>query len=339
MAGLTALGAGLEVLAALEGLRAGGEPGDVVGRVSRVDRIEANVATAVGVERVTDGGHGPLGVGDWVAVRPGDPHREGRVIGEVRAVLPRRTALIRSNGAGTMPQTLAANVDEVAVVVPLDQPADAGRLERLLVLAYDSGASPRVILTKSDLGDGTGHRDAVCAAGPGVPILAVSSESGEGIEELAAGFGPGRSSALIGVSGAGKSSLVNAILGTARLPTGAVRAGDGQGRHTTTWRELVRLPGGGAVIDTPGLRSLGLWLDAGGIDATFCDVVRYAGQCRFSDCGHIAEPGCAVMAAMASGELAARRLSSYLAVRQEAAVVAERNEARLAGEDARPRSS
>jgi ribosome biogenesis GTPase / thiamine phosphate phosphatase len=333
-------GASEEVLGELAVLVGAGGAGVVAGRVSRVDRIEADVVTGAGRRRVTDGGQGPLGVGDWVTVRPNDgagEEDEGRVDGVVDAVLPRRNALTRSNGSTMASQTLAANIDEVLVVVPADQAPEPGRLERLLVLAYDSGATPRVVLTKSDLGDIAPLAAAVQAAGPGVAVTAVSSHTGAGIDELAADFGPGRTAALIGVSGAGKSSLVNALLDEDRLLTGAVRAGDGRGRHTTTWRELVGLPGGGAIIDTPGLRSLGLWLDAGGIDATFSDVVALAEQCRFSDCSHTVEPGCAVVAAVAAGVLPARRLAGYFELCAEVIAVEERNAERLAGANARRR--
>jgi ribosome biogenesis GTPase len=305
-----------------------------------VDRIEADVVTEAGRRRVTDGGQGPVAVGDWVVVSPrsgAGEEADGRVDGVITAVLPRHCALTRSNGATLASQTLAANIDEVWVVIPADQAPEPGRLERLLVLAYDSGATPQVVVTKSDLADVAPHLAAAGAAAPGVDVVAVSSATGVGIGELAAGFGPGRTAALIGVSGAGKSSLVNALLDEDRLRTGEVRSGDGRGRHTTAWRELVGLPGGGAVIDTPGLRSLGLWLDGGGIDATFADVVGWAEQCRFRDCGHTVEPGCAVRAAVAAGALAPRRLAAWFELSAEVVAVAERQAQRLATGNARRR--
>jgi ribosome biogenesis GTPase / thiamine phosphate phosphatase len=334
-------GASPEVVADLEAQVAAAGGATVAGRVSRMDRIEADVVTEAGRRRVTDGGYGPLGVGDWVTVRPNDGAGEdddGRVDGVVTARLPRRNALTRSNGATLASQTLAANIDEVLVVVASDQPAEPARLERLLVLAYDSGAVPRVVLTKSDVGDVVPLVEAVHAAGPEVAVVAVSSRTGAGIADLAAGLGPGRTAALIGVSGAGKSSLVNALLDEERLLTGAVRDGDGRGRHTTTWRELVGLPSGGAIIDTPGLRSLGLWIDAGGIDATFSDVIELAERCRFSDCSHTVEPGCAVVAAVVEGELPARRVASYFELCAEVVAVEARQSERLAAGNARRRS-
>jgi ribosome biogenesis GTPase len=307
--------------------------GGRVGRVSRVDRIRAKVVGPDGELRVTDGGHGPLCAGDWVVVAP--TGRGG--VEEVRVLLPRRSSLVRSSGTGSLPQVLAANMDEVWVVLPTDQDPEPSRLERLLTLAWDSGADPLVVLTKCDVGDEAGHRASASAAGPGVPVAGVSSVTGAGIPELATRVGPGSTAALIGVSGAGKSSLVNALLGVERLLTGAVRLTDGKGRHTTSWRELVGLPGGGTIIDTPGLRSLGLWLDAGGIDATFSEVVAVAAGCRFSDCAHHGEPGCAVAAALADGTLDAGRFARYRELQAEAVMVEERNDARVAGSNARPR--
>jgi ribosome biogenesis GTPase len=326
-------GAGPGIEDALEARRSDVAGGGRVGRVSRVDRIRAKVVGPDGELRVTDGGHGPLCAGDWVVVAP--TGRGG--VEEVRVLLPRRSSLVRSSGTGSLPQVLAANMDEVWVVLPTDQDPEPSRLERLLTLAWDSGADPLVVLTKCDVGDEVGHRASASAAGPGVPVVGVSSVTGAGIPELAARVGPGATAALIGVSGAGKSSLVNALLGVKRLLTGAVRLSDGKGRHTTSWRELVGLPGGGTIIDTPGLRSLGLWLDAGGIDATFSEVVAVAARCRFSDCAHHGEPGCAVATALSDGTLDAGRFARYGELQVEAAMVEERNDARVAGSNARPR--
>jgi ribosome biogenesis GTPase len=323
-------GASREDLAALEELKSAHGGAGIAGRVARVDRTEVRVVTESGSVRSSDGGHGPLCVGDWVLLDRAEGERH-----EVRAVLERRSALTRSGRAGAPPQTLAANVDEVMIVVALDQQLDPARLERFLTLAWDSRASPVMLLTKCDLGDTTTAVQALEAGGPGVPLIAVSTRSGAGLDELLSHLGPGRTAALVGSSGAGKSSLINALLGGELLPVGAVRARDGKGRHTTSWRELVAMPGGGAIIDTPGVRSLGLWLDEGGLDATFSDVLGYAEKCRFSDCSHTREPGCAVLAAIARGALDERRLESFSKLQRETEGVTRRHEARAASDESR----
>jgi ribosome biogenesis GTPase len=328
--GLERWGASPQVIAALERLRSSHFGDGIPGRVSRVDRTGVRVVSNGDELRSNDGGLGPLCVGDWVLVACGPSGRN-----EVLALLERRSTLTRSTGAGSTPQLLAANIDDVLIAVALDQPADASRMERLLTLARDSGAAPRVLVTKSDLGGGAELVRSFEAIGPGVPVTSVSVRSGAGIDDVAAELSTGRTAALIGASGAGKSSLINALIGSDRLQVGAVRSRDGKGRHTTSWRELVALPGGGVVIDTPGIRSLGLWLDEGGIDATFSEISGYAGQCKFSDCVHGREPGCAVLAAVASGALDERRLQSFFKLQEEADLIASRNDARAAREDSR----
>jgi ribosome biogenesis GTPase len=248
-------------------------------------------------------------VGDWVAIRP----RPGEARGTIHAVLPRRSLFSRkAAGAETEEQVLAANVDTVFLVTGLDGDYNPRRVERYLVTAWDSGADPVVLLSKSDLCEDASARVAEIEAGaPGVPVHAVSSRRGDGLAALRAYLSPGRTVALLGSSGAGKSTLINALLGEERLRTREVRLADSRGRHTTTWRELIPLPGGGLVIDTPGLRELSLWEVGEGLPATFEDVEALASGCGFKDCRHKAEPRCAVLAAVAGGELPAERLESW----------------------------
>jgi ribosome biogenesis GTPase len=252
----------------------------------------------------------------------------------VAEVLPRRTALVRhAAGKRTEPQILAANMDEVFITVAADHGLPLGRIERYLALAWESGAPPVVVLTKRDLLDpaaaGPLLTEAMGAA-PGAEVHLVSSVTGEGIDALSERLRPGRTAALTGSSGAGKSSLLNALAGAQVAATSEVREVDGKGRHKTAWRELVLLDGGGAVIDTPGLRGLGLWLDGGGLDAAFADVAELAAGCRFADCQHDTEPDCAVLAAIGTGELDARRLASFRKLEREASYVARKADPLLA---------
>jgi ribosome biogenesis GTPase len=241
-------------------------------------------------------------VGDWVAVGGSYVH----------GVLPRRTKFSRKVAwAESEEQVVAANVDVVLLVTALDRDFKLRRLERYLTMAWESGAEPRIVLTKSDLCDDVPLRVAEAeGVAFGVPVHVASSETGEGLEELGALFVPGRTLALLGSSGVGKSTLVNRLAGEELLATRELRA-DGRGRHTTTHRELVLLPGGGLVIDTPGMRELQLWVSEDGLETTFSDVEELATQCRFFDCAHETEPGCAVTAAIRSGRLDAERLASY----------------------------
>jgi ribosome biogenesis GTPase / thiamine phosphate phosphatase len=246
-------------------------------------------------------------VGDWVAVTATDPAL-------VQAVLPRRTKFSRlaANDHGqTIEQVVAANVDVVFLVSAFGHDLNARRLERYLTAGWDSGADPVVVLNKLDVADDPARDLAdVEAVAFGVPVHGVSAADGTGLEELSRYFDGDRTVALLGSSGVGKSSIVNRMLGRDRQDVGEIRE-DGRGRHTTTYRELLPLPAGGLVLDTPGLRELGLWEAEGGVDETFADVAELAAGCRFRDCAHEREPGCAVLVAVTDGRLAPERLESY----------------------------
>lgn len=312
----------------------------VPARVSRVDRGACDALGATGPLRLTLSGRllsaaaaDPVStpcVGDWVAVRTWP---DGRRTAEV--VLARRTAFIRASVSPGVShaQVLAANVDLAVVVEGLHPEPDVGRIERFLALAWESGATPLVVLTKADLATDAGQVGAdVALAAPGVDVLVVSAEKGDGMDRLRPYAVPGRTLALLGPSGAGKSTLTNALHGGSVMATRALRP-DGKGRHTTTHRELVVLPGGGLVVDTPGLRSVGLTDVAEGLDLVFADVEALARECRFGDCGHDTEPGCSVRAALETGELTERRWQSYLKLGREARWMAMRHDARLRAEE------
>jgi ribosome biogenesis GTPase len=254
-------------------------------------------------------------VGDWVALRRGDG-RHGAV---VQAVLPRRTAFVRrAPGDRTVAQVLAANVDTVFLVMGLDGDFNPRRLERALVLARESGAEPVVLLNKADrCPDVEARRAEIEAVAAGVPVHVIAAKPGEGLEALAPWLAASRTVALLGSSGVGKSTLVNRLLGREQQKTREVRASDQRGRHTTTHRELVVLPGGALLLDTPGLREIQLWSDGAGLDAAFEDVQGLAAHCRFTDCGHGGEPGCAVQAAVAEGRLPAARIASFQKLQAE----------------------
>jgi ribosome biogenesis GTPase / thiamine phosphate phosphatase len=313
------------------------------GRVLRVDRGVCTVLTAHGTDRASLGGgvmtqaaadpvHLPC-AGDWVVVRDWPDRRT-----TLEAVLPRRTAIIRRTAdKDSTGQVLAANMDTAAVVEPMDAGPDLGRIERLLALAWDSGADPMVVLTKSDV---SAYPQAVVEQvreiAPGVAVVAVSADAGEGILDLQRLVTKGRTLALLGPSGAGKSTLVNALAGTTVMMTQGVRRVDGKGRHTTTYRALVPLPGGGAVLDTPGLRGVGLLDGSEGLVQAFADVDALALQCKFGDCTHTTEPGCAVQAALDGGELTGRRWASWLRLQRELAHEAKRKAVRLKKSQGRP---
>ena len=234
------------------------------------------------------------------------------------AVLPRRTVLLRKvAGLASDAQAVAANIDIGLVVCPLGFGANLRRIERTLALVWSSGARPAVLLTKADLSDNLDRDvDAARDAANGVDVIAVSAVSSTGVEQLRELMAPGITAALIGPSGAGKSTLVNLMCGDDALATAAVRD-DGRGRHTTTHRELVSLPGGALVVDTPGMRELGMWESSEGIEQEFADVFALAAQCRFSDCEHRSEPGCAVREAMRDDPGLHARLESQRKLQRE----------------------
>lgn len=254
-------------------------------------------------------------VGDWVAARtyPGDG------LALVDAVLPRRTALVRrAAGRRDEAQLLAANVDLLLIAAPLDGDLRARRVERFLALAREAGVPPAVVLTKADLAaDPPASLAAARDVAGGATVLAVSAVTGSGLDELSALLVPRQTAALLGPSGAGKSTLVNALLGEARQATREVREADLRGRHATTHRELFALPSGALLVDTPGLRELALWDGADGIAATYDEVSALASSCRFRDCRHEAEPGCAVREAASAGEIEEARLAAFEKLRRE----------------------
>ncbi|MCG5214018.1 ribosome small subunit-dependent GTPase A [Streptosporangium sp. KLBMP 9127] len=337
-----------------ESLAAGLPEHTTPARVARVDRGAAEVIAADGPHHVQynarvrrAAAEDPVAlpcVGDWAALRllP-----EGRL--ELDGVLPRRTAFVRGgvsrdsrgglsgDGQG---QVLAANVDVVFVAEPSMHStdfADLGRIERLVALAWESGGTPVVLVTKADLFDqGLSELLAdVAAAVPGVDVHAVAAERGDGVAVARGYLSGARTAVVLGPSGAGKSTLVNAMAGGELMETQQVRAGDGRGRHTTVHRELIVLPGGGLIIDTPGIRRVGLYDISDGVDLVFSDIEALAEQCRFADCGHGGEPGCAVMAAVETGDLPERRLASWYKLQREAAWMASRADARLRQEQTR----
>ena len=258
-------------------------------------------------------------VGDWVAVMP----RPDEQAATIHAVLPRRSRFSRkAAGEETVEQIVAANVDLVFIVSGLDGDFNVRRLERYLTLAWESGARPVVVLNKADLcPDAVPRVAAAEGVAFGTPVIVTSAATADGLEALRTKLGPGLSGVFMGSSGVGKSSLVNALFGRTRQSVQAVRGDDSRGRHTTTSRELVLLPGGGVVIDTPGMRELQLWVDGDGVDRAFADIGTLAAACRFADCTHQSETGCAVQAAVASGLLEPGRLSSYHKLQREAQYV------------------
>jgi ribosome biogenesis GTPase len=274
-------------------------------------------------------------VGDWVAVAL----RQDEARATIHAVLPRHSAFTRKVAwAETKPQVVAANVDIVFVVCGLDANYNVRRIERYLTLAWESGAQPIVLLTKADLCDDVDARVyEVESIAIGVPVHSVSAPLGDGVESVRAYVTLGKTAALLGSSGVGKSTLVNALVGEELLATQDVRE-DGRGRHTTSHRQLVPLPEGGLVLDTPGMRELQLWDADTGLEAAFQDLETLAGQCRFADCAHRREPGCAVRAALADGTLDVERLESWRKLQRELERLASKQDGRARSESRKERA-
>lgn len=315
------------------------EPYDncIPGRVSAQHRGEYDVLTEAGEQRArvagrlrhdASSGADLPAVGDWVALREQS----------IQGVLPRRSAFLRKVNLGASEaQVLAANIDTVFVVSGLDADFSPRRLERYLTLAWESGASPALVLTKADLcGDPLAMLLEAEQVAMGVPVYLVSNVTGEGHNELTTYLQPAKTIALLGSSGVGKSSLANGLLGHGAQATKEI-AEDGTGRHTTTARQLLRLPGGAMLVDTPGLREVQLWDAEDGIQEAFADVDELAAGCRFNDCAHMREPGCAVQEAIDEGRLPRERLQSYRALQRELARLARKQDARLRSEERKKR--
>jgi ribosome biogenesis GTPase len=315
-------------------------PGSVPGRVASENRHLYQVFTEKGVlktrlsgrlrRQAGEGGLSPV-AGDWVALTlsPGD---EGGVI---HTVLPRKSRFSRqASGGKTEQQVVAANVDTVFIVGALDEgrSINARRFERYLTLARSSGAVPVIVLNKADLcADIESFIGQVLPAVAGVPVHPVSALQGTGLDALKSYIAPGKTVAFLGPSGVGKSALINALLGEERQKTGEIRERDHTGKHTTTARELILVPGGGVVIDTPGMREIQMWAEEGDLLENFEDIETLGRRCRFKDCKHNNEPGCAVRYAIESGELDAGRLESFEKLQREV----RHHEARQSGNERR----
>jgi ribosome biogenesis GTPase len=338
---LTGLGWDGRLAELFAGHRAAGlEPGRVSLEHNHVYRVltaegEWLAETAGRLKHEADERRDLPAVGDWVAVRPGE--RQGRRV--IRAVLPRRTWFSRKvTGRETREQVLAANVDTVFLVASLDVPIKPRSLERYVALARQSGAVPVVVLNKADASaDVAAASQAAQAASGAVPVEVVSGRTGAGLDRLRAWLTVGQTVALLGPSGAGKSTLINALLGEDRLATGEVRASDSRGRHTSVHRQLLVVPTGGVLIDTPGLRELQLWDASAAVADTFADILELAAACRFRDCQHDREPGCAVRAAVEHGLFDGSRLDGFLKLSRERAALSDRQTALDRVPEGRPR--
>ncbi len=305
-------------------------------RVARQDRAGYMVWTSAGMRRAVIAGRlrydratVDIAVGDWVAVDV----RDDPVV--IQALLPRTSVFARKNaGTITTQQTIAANVDWLLLMSGLDGDFNPRRIERYLTLAHNSGASPVIVLNKADICATTAERLAeIEAIACGVPVHALSATELDRHHDLTPYVQPGMTVAVVGSSGVGKSTLINALLGDTRQLTDGVRTGDDRGRHTTTRRELFLMPGGGVIIDTPGMRELQLWADENSVNATFTDVESIARDCRFADCTHTHEPGCAVTAAATAGDLDQARLNNYHKMHREIQHLERKQDVRARQED------
>ncbi len=284
------------------------EQGEVAGRLSGRFASEARP------------GEHPV-VGDWLAI--GAPEAGEAII---HALMPRASAFRRRAPAGGL-QVVAANIDVALLVAALNKDLNPRRLERYLVAARDSGAAPVIVLTKTDLcADFAAEVRAIEAIAAGAPVVALSALTGAGLGALDVWLKPSVTGALLGSSGAGKSTLLNALAGSTLMDTGAIREDDDRGRHTTTHRELFRLPSGALLLDTPGMRELGLLADDVALDASFADIMALAGACRFNNCTHVNEPGCAVLAALESEALGPDRWQAYLKLQRELGFAARKED-------------
>ncbi|HET6853889.1 MAG TPA: ribosome small subunit-dependent GTPase A [Pyrinomonadaceae bacterium] len=263
-------------------------------------------------------------VGDWVVIRP--TPQGGRVM--IHAVLPRRTSFVRKiAGSRTEEQIVGTNIDTVFLLTSLNQDFSLRRIERYLIVAWESGAMPVVLLSKSDLCDGVAERiNEVQAVARGVPVHAISVVTGDGLDDIGQYFKCGHTVALLGSSGVGKSTLINHLAGDDHLKVQTVREHDDRGRHTTTHRELILLPGGGLVLDTPGMRELQLWDGDESLQLVFDDIEALAGKCFFSDCRHQDEPRCAVREALGAGTIDAGRYESYEKLQKELKYLARKRD-------------
>ena len=272
------------------------------------------------------GRHAMAAVGDWVAIQTNPGERSATI----EAILPRRSHFSRkAAGELTEQQVVAANIDVVFIVMGLDRDYNPRRLERYLVMASESGATPQVLLSKADLSDVVDAQlEETRAVAPGVEAYAVSVRDGRGVDRVRAALGRGQTGTLLGSSGAGKSTLINQLLGHEMLATAEVRAHDSRGRHTTRHRQLVPMPGGGLLIDTPGMRELQLWTAAETPQASFEDIEALATGCHFTNCQHRSEPRCAVREALAEGRLDAARLESFHKLQEEARALGAKQDVR-----------
>ncbi|HHI02105.1 MAG TPA: ribosome small subunit-dependent GTPase A [candidate division Zixibacteria bacterium] len=262
-------------------------------------------------------------VGDWVVITPHTDNKRSTI----HAVLPRQSFFSRKAILGGGPkygmgkteeQVLVANINSVFLVSGLDNDFNLRRIERYLTIAWDSGATPVVVLNKSDLSENTEEQvEKVEEVAPGVPIYPVSAKDNEGLDALMQHIGKGQTVTFLGSSGVGKSSIINCLLGEDLMKVGNLRKSDGRGRHTTTYRELLILPDGGIVIDTPGIRELQIWTDEKGLEKTFGDIEQLAKECKFKDCSHETEPGCAIQKALKDGTLDKKRYQGYLKLQKE----------------------